>query len=144
MDDAVKRADVEELTNKVSRCNKLMESFKGLEEKLGNATASTVVDDKEKMDEIFAKKQIGRPAGTWENKRAQYLQMLKKGKISQPKPATLEYHKIIELDGEYMMEAITTKKREWKLVGEQPYDFLSTVEHFLGGSYRFFSKWIVS
>ena len=115
MDDAVKRADVEELTNKVSRCNKniktLMESFKVLEEKLGNATASAS-DDKEKMDDIFAKKQIGRPAGTWENKQEQYLQMLKNGKISQPKPATLEYYKIIELDGEYMMEAITTKKRE--------------------------------
>lgn len=106
-DDAVKRTDVEELSNKVSRCNKniktLMESFKALEEKLGNATANAS-DNREK--------QIGRPAGTWEDKREQYLQMLKKGKISQPKPATLEYYKIVELDGEYMMEAITTKKRE--------------------------------
>ena len=105
-DDAVKRADMEELSNKVSRCNKniktLMESFKALEEKLGNATANVSTD----------KKQIGRPAGTWEDKREQYLQMLKRGKISQPKPATLEYYKIVELDGEYMMEAITTKKRE--------------------------------
>ena len=114
-DDTVKRADVEELTNKISRCNKniktLMESFKALEEKLGNATANAS-NDKEKMNEIFLKKQIGRPAGTWEDKREQYLQMLKRGKISQPKPATLEYYKIVELDGEYMMEAITTKKRE--------------------------------
>ena len=104
-DDAVKRADVEELTNKVSRCNKniktLMDSFKALEEKLGNGTVNASNE-----------KQIGRPAGTWEDKREQYLQMLKRGKISQPKPATLEYYKIVELDGEYMMEAITTKKRE--------------------------------
>ena len=74
--------------------------------------SSTAVNDKERMDEIFAKKQIGRPAGTWENKREQYLQMLNKGKISQPKPATLEYYKIVKLDGEYMMEAVSTKKGE--------------------------------
>jgi hypothetical protein len=61
--------------------------------------------EKERMDKIFEKKQVGRPAGTYETKQKQYLAMLNEGKIKMPKSQTLEFYKI-ERDGEVfkMME----------------------------------------
>lgn len=107
--DAVKRAEYEELINKVNRCNKnirtVMGSLKNIENKL-NINKENVAPDGEPPP----KKTLGRPAGTWDDKREQYYHMIKNGKISQPKPATLEYYKIVEINGEYMLTATTPKK----------------------------------
>ena len=55
--------------------------------------------EKEKMDNIFEKRQIGRPTGSFETKQKQYLAMLNEHKIKQPKEQTLEYYRI-ERDGD--------------------------------------------
>ena len=36
----------------------------------------------------------GRPVGTWDSKRDAYLEMLKSGRVKNPKPETLKYYKI--------------------------------------------------
>ena len=46
------------------------------------------------MDKIFEKGQIGRPVGSWDDKRIQYKYWINEGKIKQPKEATLEFYKI--------------------------------------------------
>ena len=54
----------------------------------------TTEEEKEKMDKIFEKRQIGRPAGDFNSKRRQYFELIKAKKIKQPKQQTLEYYKI--------------------------------------------------
>ena len=51
-------------------------------------------EEKEKMDNIFEKRQIGRPAVDFNSKRRQYYEMIKSKKIKAPKEATLQYYKI--------------------------------------------------
>ena len=53
-------------------------------------------EEKEKMDKIFQAKSIGRPSGSFEEKRKKYCDMLNKGQIKQPKNQTLEYYKLIK------------------------------------------------
>ena len=60
-------------------------------------------DEKEKMDKIFAKKQVGRPVGSWDTKREQYLKMLNEKKISQPKIATMEFYRIQQDGDKYVL-----------------------------------------
>ena len=101
---------LDELTNKVNRLNKnvktILEMLQTIEEKLeGNKKEDDKEENKEKMDKIFAKKQIGRPVGTWESKREQYADMLNKGKIGQPKESTLEYYKIAKVMDTYVLIA---------------------------------------
>ena len=83
-----------ELTNKLNKCNKniktIMETLKTIEGKL------TEPKKEEKMDKIFEKKKMGRPVGSWDEKRKQYLEWINKGKITQPKEQTLEYYQIFK------------------------------------------------
>ena len=75
----------------------LMDMVKVMGEKLDHKTSfneTKVRDDKSRMDKIFEKKQIGRPVGSWESKREQYFEMIKLGKIKQPKQDTLDYYQI--------------------------------------------------
>ena len=88
-----------ELTNKLNRCNKnirtVMETLKTIDEKLNEKTVEKKDDnDKERMNKIFEKKQIGRPVGSWEDKRKQYFEWITTGKITQPKEETLTYYRI--------------------------------------------------
>ena len=48
------------------------------------------------MDTICEKRQIGRPVGSWDEKRKQYLEWINKCKITQPKEQTLEYYQIVK------------------------------------------------
>ena len=48
------------------------------------------------MDKIFEKKQIGRPAGSFEDKQKQYMDMLNKNKIKSPKQETIEFYKLLK------------------------------------------------
>ena len=106
-----KEPEMKELINKMSRYNKntkaLMELIGSVSEKLDkvldwNGGVKNVDDEKEKMDKIFAKKQVGRPVGSWDSKREQYLKMLNEDKIKQPKQQTLEYYKIVMLGDKYV------------------------------------------
>ena len=54
-----------------------METLKTIEEKLTEPKKEEKKDDKERMDKIFEKKQIGRPVGSWEEKRKQYWEWVK-------------------------------------------------------------------
>ena len=93
------------LSSKINVLNKnvksLMFSIEKLMEKLDNTkpVEKTPEEDKERIDKIFEKKQIGRPSGTFDTKRVQYLKMLNENKIKQPKQQTLEYYGI-EKDGD--------------------------------------------
>ena len=105
------KPEIKEMMNKISRYNKntkaLMELIGRVSEKLDkvldwNGGVKNVDDEKEKMDKIFAKKQVGRPVGSWDSKREQYLKMLNEDKIKQPKQQTLEYYKIAMLGDKYV------------------------------------------
>ena len=93
------------LSSKINVLNKnvksLMFSIDKLMEKLDNTkpVENTPEEEKEKMDKIFAKKQIGRPVGDFDTKRVQYLKMLNENKIKTPKTGTMEHYKI-EKDGD--------------------------------------------
>ena len=97
------------LSSKINVLNKnvktLIFSIDKLMEKLDNPTPveKTQEEEKEKMDKIFAKKQIGRPVGDFDTKRVQYLKMLNENKIKQPKTTTLEYYGIDKQGDKYVL-----------------------------------------
>ena len=97
------------LSSKISVLNKnvksLMFSIEKLMEKLNNTKPleKTPEEEKEKMDKIFEKKQIGRPVGDFDSKRIQYLKMLNDKKIKQPKQQTLEYYGINKDGDKYVL-----------------------------------------
>ena len=76
------------LSSKINVLNKnvksLMFSIDKLMEKLDKPVEKTPEEEKERIDKIFEKKQIGRPSGTSDTKRVQYLKMLNENKIKQP------------------------------------------------------------
>ena len=104
-----KQPEMAEALNKMTRYNKnvktLIDLMNKAIEKLDVLVKNKPSNDndadaeKERMDKIFEKKQVGRPAGTYETKQKQYLAMLNEGKIKMPKSQTLEFYKI-ERDGE--------------------------------------------
>ena len=107
------------LSNKINVLNKnvktLMFSIDKLMEKLNNtkplektpeedaSPEARELREKEKMDKIFEKKQIGRPVGDFDSKRLQYLKMLNDNKIKQPKQQTLEYYGINKEGDKYVL-----------------------------------------
>ena len=97
------------LSSKINVLNKnvktLIFSIDKLMEKLDNTkrVEKTQEEEKEKMDKIFAKKQIGRPVGDFDTKRLQYLKMLNENKIKQPKTTTLEYYGIDKQGDKYVL-----------------------------------------
>ena len=81
--------DIEELKQKICKCNKNVASIllivKNIEEKLNNNNINKGVNkenDKDRINRAFEKKQIGRPVGSWEEKRKQYFEWICKGKIT--------------------------------------------------------------
>ena len=88
-----------ELSKKIGICNKnvkaMMEMVKALTEKIDKPVEKTP-EEREKIDKIFEKKQIGKPFGDYDTKRKQYHKMLLEGKIKEPKEATLLYYKIFK------------------------------------------------
>ena len=61
-------------------------------------------EDKEKIENIFQAKSIGRPSGDYPTKQKKYCDMLNTGKIKQPKSTTLEFYKISKNDdGVYVL-----------------------------------------
>ena len=98
----VEQTELEELKSKINKGNKnimaIHEIVKNIEEKLNTQKVENKFDNdrdkKEKIAKAFEKKQIGRPVGSWEDKRKQYLEWINQGKISEPKDQTLMYYKI--------------------------------------------------
>ena len=75
------------VNQRIAELKEIVESKKQVENK-------NTDEEKEKMDKIFEKRQIGRPAGDFNSKRRQYYELIKAKKIKQPKEATLLYYKI--------------------------------------------------
>ena len=77
-----------ELSKKIGICNKnvkaLMEMVKTLTEKIEKPVEKTP-EEKEKIDEIFKKKQIGRPAGDYDSKRNSIIKCCWRVKSKNPK-----------------------------------------------------------
>ena len=101
-DDVVKQSELEELKNKMKGMNKhlqaILNTVKNIEYSLNNKEEKKENKendkDKERINKAFEKKQIGRPVGSWEDKRKQYFEWITSGKITQPKEDTLAYYKI--------------------------------------------------
>ena len=97
------------LSSKINVLNKnvktLIFSIDKLMEKLNNTKPleKTPEQEKEKINNIFEKKQIGRPVGDFDTKRVQYLKMLNDNKIKQPKQQTLEYYGINKEGDKYVL-----------------------------------------
>ena len=104
-----KQPEMAEMLNKMTKYNKnvkvLMDLMNKALEKLDILVKNKPAEnndadaEKERIDKIFEKKQVGRPRGSFEEKRSQYLKMLNEGRVKQPKSQTLEFYKI-ERDGE--------------------------------------------
>ena len=73
----------------------LSELVKTIDEKI-NQPKSNNEDDKDKMDNIFEKKGLGRPVGDYETKRKKYCEMVNSNKIKMPKSETIEYYKLFK------------------------------------------------
>ena len=97
------------LSSKINVLNKnvktLIFSIDKLMEKLDNTkpVENTPEEEKERIDKIFQKKQLGRPVGDFDSKRLQYLKMLNENKIKQPKTTTLEYYGINKDGDKYVL-----------------------------------------
>ena len=97
------------LSSKTNVLNKnvktLIFSIDKLMEKLDNTkpVEKTPEEEKERIDKIFQKKQLGRPVGDFDSKRVQYLKMLNENKIKQPKTTTLEYYGIDKQGDKYVL-----------------------------------------
>ena len=97
------------LSSKINVLNKnvktLIFSIDKLMEKLDNTkpVEKNPEEEKEKLNKIFEKKQIGRPVGDFDTKRVQYLKMLNENKIKQPKTTTLEYYGIDKQGDKYVL-----------------------------------------
>ena len=97
------------LSSKINVLNKnvktLIFSIDKLMEKLDNTkpVEKTPEEEKEKLNKIFEKKQIGRPVGDFDTKRVQYLKMLNENKIKMPKTATMEFYGINKDGDKYVL-----------------------------------------
>ena len=97
------------LSSKINVLNKnvktLIFSIDKLMEKLDNTkpVEKNPEEEKERIDKIFQKKQLGRPVGDFDSKRVQYLKMLNENKIKQPKQQTLEYYGIDKQGDKYVL-----------------------------------------
>ena len=78
--------------------------------KLNELSEGKEVEDKEeqkkKVEEIFEKRGIGKPRGTFEEKQQQYFNLVKTGKIKNPVAKTLEYYHIAKDEkGQYFISS---------------------------------------
>ena len=85
------------LSSILSKLNEHMES-KEVEDKEA---------DKKKIEEIFEKRGISKPRGTFEEKQKQYFEMVKSGKAKNPVAKTLDYYHIMKDErGEYIINLL--------------------------------------
>lgn len=101
----------QQFVKKINVANKniklLLEMMKTFEEKLDAKSVEKPVnknEEKEKINKIFEAKKIGRPAGSYESKQLQYIEMLNNGKIKQPKQQILDYYSIIKEGDKYVID----------------------------------------
>ena len=102
-----KTSEVKELLEKTAKHGKqlklVLAKLDEIDKKIDAVVSARPADEDEKakVEKIFEKKGIGRPAGSYETKQEQYVKMLNDGKIKQPKEQTLEYYKIVKVGDKY-------------------------------------------
>ena len=102
-----KNSEVKELLEKTTKHSKQLKLVLAKLDEIDKKIDAVVYarpaeeDEKAKVEKIFEKKGIGRPAGSYETKQGQYVKMLNDGKIKQPKEQTLEYYKIVKVGDKY-------------------------------------------
>ena len=102
-----KNSEVKELLEKTTKHSKqlklVLAKLDEIDKKIDAVVSARPADEDEKakVEKIFEKKGIGRPAGSYETKQEQYVKMLNDGKIKQPKEQTLEYYKIVKVGDKY-------------------------------------------
>ena len=106
MDDG--KTEMKELTDKFNKYAKhlklIISKLEDIDKKIDGAVKPVNADEeREKMNKIFEKKQIGRPWGSFETKQQQYLKMLSDNKIKQPKEQTLEFYTITKDGDKYVL-----------------------------------------
>ena len=93
-----------ELNKKLNTTNKHIKTIIDLMKTLClDAKKPSAEEEKERVEKIFEKKGIRRPKGDFESKQKQYLEMVNKGKIKQPKSATTEYYRVVKDGDEYKL-----------------------------------------
>ena len=102
------KTDMKELMDKFNKYAKhlkgILAKLEDIDKKIDNTNKPVNADEeKEKMNKIFEKKQIGRPSGSFETKQQQYLKMLNDNKIKQPKEQTLEFYRIVKDGDKYVL-----------------------------------------
>ena len=78
-----------------------MDILTEMNKKIDKIMETPVAEDarKGKGSKDFRSRGVGRPSGSYKDKKKQYLKLLNEGKIKQPKPETLSYYEI-EKDSE--------------------------------------------
>jgi uncharacterized radical SAM superfamily protein len=89
-----------------SKVNELVENQKQAE-KTEVKTVEEKEEEKKKMENIFNKKSIGKPRGTYEEKQQQYFELVQTGRIKNPVQKTLDYYQICRNElGEYIINLL--------------------------------------
>ena len=89
-----------------SKVNELVENQKQAE-KTEVKTVEEKEEEKKKMENIFKKKSIGKPRGTYEEKQQQYFELVQTGRITNPVQKTLDYYQICRNElGEYIINLL--------------------------------------
>ena len=78
---------------------------------LNELTKEKEVEDKEeqkkKLEEIFEKRGVGKPRGSFEEKQQQYFNLVKTGKIKNPVAKTLDYYNVVKDErGEWLINLL--------------------------------------
>ena len=64
-------------------------------------------EHRQKLNEIFEKRRIGRPVGDYNSKQLQYFELVKTGKIKSPVAKTLDYYQITrDENNEWIMNVL--------------------------------------
>ena len=103
-----KPSDMKEMMDKFTKYAKqvklVLAKLEEIDKKIDNVVKPVNADEeKEKMDKIFEKRQVGRPRGSYSEKQKQYLKMLNEEKVKMPKSQTLEYYRIVKDGDEYKL-----------------------------------------
>jgi hypothetical protein len=87
-------ADMKKMTREIKTLKEDVKDIKSDVDVIHQLRSEKKENDKDRINKAFEKKQIGRPVGSWEDKRKQYFEWITSGKITQPKEDTLAYYKI--------------------------------------------------
>ena len=107
-----------ELIKKVNMLNKNIKALADLTTAIDEKFQAKIADNvdekdaspearvlRDKIDKIFQQKGLGRPAGSFDDKRKKYCEMINDNKIKMPRQETIEYYKLVkDANGKYSLD----------------------------------------